>query len=72
MANDKKLRRQQRALDRLEAKIEIDGLGFARSPSVSENSWSQEREHHRLRDKLGLIPKGPVRMHPSDSRNRIR
>jgi len=67
MANPKKIRRQQRALERLEAKLEIDGLGFAKSSHISSNSEKDAMDHHRLRVKLDLFPKydGPVRPHPA-------
>lgn len=66
MANAKKLRRQQRALERLEARIEIDGLGLARQPGVSGNTWEENREHYNLREALGLNPKLAPRPHPAD------
>lgn len=55
MANSKKLRRQQRALERLEGRIALDGLGFAESCNKHRNTWSQEREHHTLRKRLGIV-----------------
>ncbi len=72
MANAKKQRRQLRALERLENRIEIDGLGFARSSHISGNTTQQEVEHHQLRKKLDMFPKCEPRIHPSDSRNRLR
>ena len=57
MTNTKKQRRRERALERLEKKIELDGLGFAKSSQASSNKFSHEIEHHALRKNLGKLPK---------------
>lgn len=57
MANIKKQKRRERALERLEKRIELDGLGFAKNSQSSSNKFSHEIEHHALRSNLGKLPK---------------
>lgn len=63
MNKAKKRARQQRALERLERDIEVDGLGHARNCT-----FSQGMQHHALKKALGLYPNLPPAMHPRDPR----